>query len=93
MLTGRLRAVERSRARSSVETAEVAARKCHPRHALAIDVHPARRKTLDRLTRIVQRQLVNLRKRRLGRIRPRIQANHGAGIAQRRTPYGAVGGG
>src|SRR5205823_672798 len=56
MLAGRGRAVERS-AFPAIEAREVAAREGCPIHAVPVHVAAARREPLDRLARLIERQL------------------------------------
>src|SRR4029077_19956884 len=67
----------------AVEARHVAAREWNPRDALAVDVHPARAEARCR-------RLVDLGERGRGRIGAGVEADGVAGLAQHRTPDGAV---
>ena len=84
MIAGRLRPVERSFALAPIEAAEMAARERRPDDALLVDVGAA-----DAEAR--QRNVVDLRERRLRGIRPRNDAHDRARESPHGTPDRAVG--
>ena len=83
VIAGRFRPVERAFALAPVEAAEVAARQRHPHDALAVDVGAA-----DAEAR--HRHVVDLRERRLRRIRSRNEPHDSARIGPERAPDRAV---
>src|ERR1051326_1106892 len=83
LIAGGLRSVERTFALATIEAAEMPARERHPDDAVAIDVRAARAET-------GRGHVVNLRQRRLRRMRSERDPHDGSGIAHYRAPDGSI---
>src|SRR5258706_183679 len=76
LLPGRLRPIQRALAFTAIETRQMSARDHGPHHAVAIDVQAARPEALHCRLGVVPREFIDLRERRLRRMRARIQPHH-----------------
>ncbi len=92
MLPGGCRTVEWSLTLATVEAGKMSAGEHGPDHAVAINIHSARREALYGGLRIVPWHFVYFRERGFCRIRSRIQPHDSARETESRAPDGAVGG-